>query len=52
LLEAEWEWVLSQAGFEDLRLGEQIDVFSGSKHESSAANFDTMGLTIYGRKPG
>ena len=36
----------------DVQLGEQIDVFSGSKHESSAANFETRGLTIFGRKPG
>ncbi|MDA1257788.1 MAG: hypothetical protein O3C10_08090 [Chloroflexi bacterium] len=43
--------MLANAGFVDVQLGEQVDVFSGSVHESSAANFETYGLTIFGRKP-
>ncbi|HEY5625537.1 MAG TPA: hypothetical protein VIT93_03505 [Dehalococcoidia bacterium] len=38
--------MLRHTGFADVRWGEQIDVFSGSKHESSAANFDTRGVTF------
>jgi hypothetical protein len=46
LLEAEWRWVLNHVGFRDIRWGRQVDVFSGSKHESSAAEFDTRGITL------
>jgi hypothetical protein len=38
--------VLERSGFADVVWGRQIDVFSGSKHESSAAEFETMGVTI------
>jgi len=38
--------VLRHSGFVDVRWGDQIDVFSGSKHESSAANFETRGVTF------
>ena len=38
-------------GFEDVRWGDEADVFSGSKHESDAAEFDTRGVTFSGRKP-
>jgi len=38
--------VLRHSGFVDVRWGEQIDVFSGSKHESSAASFETRGVTF------
>ena len=51
LLEAEWQWVLDQLGFTDVRWGPQIDVFSGSKHESDAAEFETRGVTFTGAKP-
>ncbi|MCH7907236.1 MAG: hypothetical protein IIC29_04600 [Chloroflexi bacterium] len=44
--------MLDNAGFVDVRMGDQVDVFSGSVHESSAKNFETFGLTIFGRKPG
>lgn len=27
----------------------EVDVFSGSKHESDAKDFDTRGVTIYAR---
>jgi len=38
--------VLRHSGFVDVRWGDQIDVFSGSKHESSAASFETRGVTF------
>jgi hypothetical protein len=43
-------WVLEHSGFSDIRWGKQVDVFSGSKHESSAASFGTRGLTIAATK--
>ena len=43
--------MLAEAGLKDVQFGEQVDVFSGSVHESSAANFGTYGLTIFGRRP-
>jgi len=43
--------VLDQAGFTDVRWSEQVDVFSGSKHESDAADFETRGVTFAARKP-
>jgi hypothetical protein len=43
--------VLREAGFTDLRWGAQIDVFSGSKHESDASEFGTRGVTFSARKP-
>ncbi|MEJ2233793.1 MAG: hypothetical protein P8X67_07695, partial [Syntrophobacterales bacterium] len=36
--------------FEGIKWGKQVDVFSGSKHESSAAEFDTFGVTFAGVK--
>ena len=38
-------------GFEEVRWGRQVDVFSGSKHESDAKDFETRGVTLRGRKP-
>ena len=38
-------------GFKDIRWGAQIDVFSGSKHESDAKEFETRGVTIAAVKP-
>ena len=38
--------MLDQTGFAGVRWGRQIDVFSGSKHESSAAAFETHGVTF------
>jgi hypothetical protein len=38
--------VLGRAGFTDVRWGRQVDVFSGSKHESDAREFDTRGVTF------
>ncbi|MFV1987790.1 MAG: hypothetical protein ACC682_10945 [Gemmatimonadota bacterium] len=38
--------MLNHVGFADVRWGRQIDVFSGSKHESSAAAFETYGVTF------
>ena len=38
--------MLQHSGFVDVRWGDQIDVFSGSKHESSAASFETRGVTF------
>jgi hypothetical protein len=38
-------------GFEGLRWGQEIDVFSGSAHESDAAEFETRGVTFAAFKP-
>jgi hypothetical protein len=43
--------VLERSGFENIRWGKKVDVFSGSQHESSAAEFDTRGVTFAARKP-
>jgi hypothetical protein len=42
--------VLEHSGFTAVRWGKEIDVFSGSKHESDAKDFDTRGVTFTGRK--
>jgi SAM-dependent methyltransferase len=51
LLPDEWQWILDGLGFEDVRWGTETDVYSGSKHESDAAEFETRGVTVAGRKP-
>jgi len=38
-------------GFVNVRWGSEVDVFSGSKHESDAKEFDTRGVTFTGEKP-
>ena len=43
--------MLANAGFVDVQLGEQVDVFSGSVHESSAKNFETTGVNFLAYKP-
>jgi hypothetical protein len=43
--------VLNQVGFVDVRRGCEVDVFSGSAHESDAKEFETRGVTFGGRKP-
>jgi len=47
----EWQWVLDEVGFTDVRWGVETDVYSGSKHESDAREFETRGVTFSGRKP-
>jgi hypothetical protein len=42
--------VLDHAGFKEIRWGRQVDVFSGSKHESDAKEFDTRGVAFSGFK--
>jgi hypothetical protein len=44
--------VVRKAGFEDLRVGCMVDVFSGSAHESDAKDFDTRGIVFSARKGG
>ena len=51
LTQDEWGWVLKQVGFTNVRWGQQTDVYSGSKHESDAAEFDTRGVSFTGMKP-
>jgi hypothetical protein len=41
---------LDEVGFAQVRWGRQIDVFSGSQHESDAKDFDTRGVTFTGVK--
>jgi hypothetical protein len=38
-------------GFKDVRWGRETDVFSGSKHESDAKEFETRGVSFAGVKP-
>jgi SAM-dependent methyltransferase len=47
----EWQWVIDSAGFVDTRWGAETDVYSGSKHESDAKEFETRGVTFAARKP-
>jgi hypothetical protein len=42
---------LNAVGFVDVRWGRQVDVFSGSKHESDAKEFDARGITFAGVRP-
>ena len=42
--------MLRDVGFADIRWGRQVDVFSGSRHESDAKDFDTYGVTFAGVK--
>lgn len=51
LTREEWQWVLDEVGFIDVRWGAETDVYSGSKHESDAAEFETRGISFAGRKP-
>ena len=37
-------------GFTEIVLSNEVDVFSGSKHESDAKEFDTRGVTVFARK--
>ena len=43
--------MLDHVGFQDVHWGREVDVFSGSKHESDAKDFDTRGVTFTARKP-
>jgi len=43
--------VVKAAGFQDIRLGCMVDVFSGSAHESDAKDFDTRGVVFSAMKP-
>ena len=38
--------MLTETGFENVRMGRMVDVFSGSAHESDASEFDTRGLAF------
>jgi SAM-dependent methyltransferase len=51
LLDDEWRWLLDHIGFSDVRWGMEVDVFSGSQHESDAAEFQTRGITFSAVKP-
>jgi hypothetical protein len=42
--------LLEQTGFSDVVLSNEVDVFSGSKHESDAKEFETRGVTVFARK--
>ena len=44
--------LLEQTGFTDIVMSNEVDVFSGSKHESDAHEFETRGVTVFARKPG
>ena len=51
LLDSEWVPLLEAAGFTEIELSNETDVYSGSKHESDAREFDTRGVTVFARKP-
>jgi hypothetical protein len=38
-------------GFEQVLMSNEVDVFSGSTHESDAREFDTRGVTVFAVKP-
>ena len=38
--------MVKAAGFQDVRVGCMVDVFSGSAHESDAKDFDTRGIVF------
>ena len=42
--------LLEQTGFVDVVLSNEVDVFSGSKHESDASDFETRGVTVFARR--
>ena len=42
--------LLEQTGFVDVVLANEVDVFSGSKHESDARDFETRGVTVFARR--
>jgi hypothetical protein len=44
--------LLEEAGFVDVEISNEVDVFSGSKHESDAKDFETRGVTVFARLPG
>ena len=52
LLEAELKAVVASAGFLDFEIVSRVDVFDGATQESSAKNFETLGITFGARKPG
>ncbi len=39
------------AGFVEFEITLRVDVFSGSVHESSAADFGTLGISFRARRP-
>lgn len=43
--------MLELVGFTDVLMSNEVDVFSGSEHESDAAEFDTRGVSVFARKP-
>jgi hypothetical protein len=43
--------LLKEVGFVDVVMSNEVDVFSGSKHESDAKDFDTRGVTVFARTP-
>jgi len=51
LADNEWVPLLEAAGFTEIELSNETDVYSGSKHESDAREFDTRGVTVFARKP-
>jgi hypothetical protein len=44
--------LLEEVGFIDVMMSNEVDVFSGSKHESDAKDFETRGVTVYARTAG
>ena len=38
-------------GFIDVVMSTEVDVFSGSKHESDAAEFETRGISVFAVRP-
>lgn len=43
--------MVKAAGFDTVRVGCMVDVFSGSPHESSASQYETRGVVYSARKP-
>ena len=51
LLEAELQAIVAAAGFQDFAIAGRCDVFSGAPHQSSAAQFGTLGINFRASKP-
>ena len=43
--------MVRKAGFDKIRVGCMVDVFSGSAHESDAKDFETRGIVFSAEKP-
>jgi arsenite methyltransferase len=48
----QWEQLLADAGFEDVRVGPPVDTFGGAPGERNARAYEVAGHPFFARKPG